>query len=42
MANETETLLRSTVAENGFAEYWHLLLSSITKTDNNFAIKSKL
>jgi hypothetical protein len=38
MANETEKFLRLSVAEDGFAECRHLLLSSINKTDNNFAI----
>lgn len=38
MANETEKLLPSTVSEDGFGECRDLLLSSITKTDNNLPI----
>jgi thiol-disulfide isomerase/thioredoxin len=38
MAKETEKLWRSTIAEDGTGEWRHLMLSSITKTDNNFPI----
>lgn len=38
MANQTEKHWRSTIAEDGTGEWRHLLLSSITKTDNNFPI----